>query len=273
MKKIYTTKNYDMFKSMIDNREVKSRTTNKIVASVKKVGWITNPIICNEKMEVIDGQNRLEALKILGLPVDYIVEKGLTIDHCRALNINQSNWATMDWVKSYADGGNVSYRLLLNLVDAFPDMKLKVITFALVGQAGKITGGDLNKGKFECTVEQYNEANKKLSWLRGAATPLRNIDGNRWAIECAALYAYSDPEVDNKRLIEKISKYYSIANPVTSIDSALGELERIYNFKNSNKVYIKTNYLKATDSKVLKIREKANNERRRRTAHGGYISK
>ena len=138
MKKIYTTKNYDMFKPLIDNRDVKTRTTKKIIDSIKAVGYVTNPLICNEKMQIIDGQNRLEALKALGMPVDYVIEEGANIKHCRALNINQSNWTTMDWIKSYADGGNVSYRLLLNLINAFSDMKLRVITFALVGQSGKM---------------------------------------------------------------------------------------------------------------------------------------
>lgn len=263
MKKIYTTKNYDMFKPLIDNRDVKTRTTKKIIDSINAVGYVTNPLICNEKMQIIDGQNRLEALKALGMPVDYVIEEGASIKHCRALNINQSNWTTMDWIKSYADGGNVSYRLLLNLINAFSDMKLRVITFALVGQSGKITGNDMNKGMFECTVDQYNDAIKSLTWLRSIIKPLRNIDGNRWAIECAALYAYSDPEVDNSMLIDKVNKYSSIAKPVTSVESALGEIEAIYNYKNRNKVYIKTNYLKSVDNAVLSRR--SSNDKRYRS--------
>ena len=260
MKKIYTTKNYDQFRKMIDNREVKTRTTNKIIESIKRVGYITNPIICNERYQIIDGQNRFEALKALDMPIDYIIEEGLTIEHCRALNINQSNWSTMDWIKSYADGGNVNYKYLLNLIDAYSDMKMRVIIFAITGAL--INGAEVKKGEIECSPQQYAEAIKKLDWLRGVIKPLSNIDGNRWAIECAALWAYSDPDVDNANLVDAISKNYGIASSVSTIESALEQLEIIYNYRRRNKAYIKTNYLKSIDQGIIE-RRKLFNERHR----------
>lgn len=70
---VFRTKKYSQFKRLDSNRTVKTGRVNKIKQSIEKVGYVQSPIIVNEKMEVIDGQGRLEALKQLQIPVDYIV--------------------------------------------------------------------------------------------------------------------------------------------------------------------------------------------------------
>ena len=66
-KVVKSTKNYEMFQKLEGNRPVLERRINKIIASINNVGYITSPIIVNDKYEVIDGQGRLEALKQLKL--------------------------------------------------------------------------------------------------------------------------------------------------------------------------------------------------------------
>ncbi|WP_299997811.1 ParB N-terminal domain-containing protein, partial [uncultured Clostridium sp.] len=68
-KTIQNTKDYLIFKKLEGNRPVVNRRVNKIIASIQNVGYITSPLIVNEKMEVIDGQGRLEALEQLKMPV------------------------------------------------------------------------------------------------------------------------------------------------------------------------------------------------------------
>ena len=85
MEKINTvnrTTDYSLFKRLEGNRNVLEIRVKRITASIKKVGWIQNPVIVNEKMEVIEGQGRLEALKRLGMPVDYIIVPGIGLDEC-----------------------------------------------------------------------------------------------------------------------------------------------------------------------------------------------
>lgn len=260
-KKIFTTENYGMFKPLIDNREVKTRTTQKIVESIKTVGYITNPIIVNEQMQIIDGQNRLEALKSLGMPVDYVIVKGAGINHCRALNINQSNWTTMDYIKSYANGGNTSYKYLLNLIEAYPQMKLSVIVFAVNGSVGQGAGTSLKRGLFSCDETQYANAQKRLEFLTSMTNTIRQVDGNSGFLECAVIYAYIDPEVDNVRLQTNLIKYAHTIKPIATFDMALDALEEVYNYRSRRKVYLKTNYLKYNDS--YKDAERKRKEQRR----------
>ena len=46
-----------------------------------KKKYLVSPILVNEKMEVIDGQHRLQAQKELNLPTYYIKNKGYDLLH------------------------------------------------------------------------------------------------------------------------------------------------------------------------------------------------
>lgn len=84
---IFRTNKYEIFKQLKGNREVSPKRISKIINSIKEVGYIINPIIVNEKMEVIDGQGRLEALRILKMPVDYIIQDGIGIKECISIKL------------------------------------------------------------------------------------------------------------------------------------------------------------------------------------------
>lgn len=69
-----------------------------------------NPITVNEKMQVIDGQGRLEAVKRINrkrrqserdlMPIRYIVYPGLTIEDAKDCNNSQTRWVFEDYIKS-----------------------------------------------------------------------------------------------------------------------------------------------------------------------------
>lgn len=86
---IYSSEDYSVFRKLNGNRSVLEQRKNMIMASITERGWIRNPVVVNEKMEIIDGQGRFEALKELGLPIEYVVAKGASISDCIALNIKQ----------------------------------------------------------------------------------------------------------------------------------------------------------------------------------------
>ena len=110
------TSNYSQFKKLGGNRDVGS--CKKLIKSIEKVGYIPNPIIVNEKMEVADGQHRLQACEELGIPIAYIVIPGVTVETARNMNTGQKNWKNIDYIKSYAETGNAyieSIRVAANM--------------------------------------------------------------------------------------------------------------------------------------------------------------
>lgn len=109
---IYSTNNYSQFKRLDNNRKLLESRLSKLVASFG-LKEIMNPIIVNENMEIIDGQGRFEAKKMLNRPIYYIVQKGATIEDCRRMNKYNTPWSVLDFCKSYADAGIKSYIRLL----------------------------------------------------------------------------------------------------------------------------------------------------------------
>lgn len=76
---MFRTTDYEGFKRVIGNRRVMEERVTKILASIDKIGYIPIPLIVNEKMEVIDGQGRLEACKRRGLPVNFIIKPEVVV--------------------------------------------------------------------------------------------------------------------------------------------------------------------------------------------------
>ena len=85
---VYTTTDYGIFKRLVGNRDIPESRISKIVESIQTIGWVHNPIIVNERMEVIDGQGRLTALQRLKMPVEYIVAEGAGNKECIYIILN-----------------------------------------------------------------------------------------------------------------------------------------------------------------------------------------
>ena len=110
---VYEETDYSVFKRLDDNRDVFESRVKKLIASMTE-RYILNPIIVNEKMEIIDGQGRFEARKAMDKPIHYIMVHGATSDDCRRMNKYNTSWKALDYAKSYSKAGKVSY---INLLD------------------------------------------------------------------------------------------------------------------------------------------------------------
>lgn len=73
------------------------------------------PILVNEKMQVIDGNHRLEAAKQLDLEVYFQVISGADSDTMILLNTAQKKWSFSDYVNFYACQGKKPYLILADL--------------------------------------------------------------------------------------------------------------------------------------------------------------
>lgn len=167
-KVIYETHDYDMFSQLLGNRD--PRQEKAIVESIEKVGYIFDPILCNEHYEIIDGQNRLEALRKLGLPVYFSVERGIGISECRQMNIGRTNWSIEDYINSYAEIGNVDYRRLATLLRTYKKQFRVEGVFAFVncevlvdtGGVGQVARKQIKEGNFTLSQEEYELAYARM---------------------------------------------------------------------------------------------------------------
>lgn len=257
--KVYETKDYEKFKTLVGNRNVDIGRVKKIEESIKNVGYIHNPIIVNEKFEVIDGQGRLEALKKLDMPIQYVVQEGIGVKECISMNINQTNWKHIDYIKSYADVGNKSYQYLFDLCKKFPKISVIIIEYALIENL-KFDVGILRDGEFNCTEEQYLNAFNKLSYIENFNfIDYKNIKGKSWSFMLALCFCYDCDLIDNKKLIEKVKSYSYTIDMFVSQTQCLQLLEKIYNRNSRGEyVYLETEYKKYIRNKLRNNLEKAN---------------
>ena len=249
--KVLVSNDYDMFKRLSGNRSVEEPRVQKIINSINKVGYILSPILVNENFEVIDGQGRLEALRRLELPVYYIIEKGIGKEECIQMNINQTNWTILDYISSYAELGNESYKYLLQLLNTYgKTFRMTVILYAITmriwtGQA------KIKEGGFQCSQEDFSRAQDVLSWLIKFIPVFSRIPGRTEFYYMALIFCRADNEVDKARLYDKLVALQAGLIPTVTIQQALEQIESIYNdhLDSRRRVYIKTNYRKYLDGK------------------------
>lgn len=252
-KKINVTQDYSLFKRLEGNRGVTRNRAQKIKKSIQKVGYITSPILVNEKMEIIDGQGRFEALKDLGLPIEYIQQENLGIRECVAMNVIQSNWNLKDYILSYAEKGVQSYIYIKNIMDKYKIDNISIIatvTSAISRYNTKLT----QSGLLEITEEQYLNALKKLDYFNELNDKYRDVKRFRYLFQ-AILYCTELSCVDWEKLKNRCIEVFEYGKipPIPAIDEAIQFIEEIYNYNNKKEhVYIYTEYRKLIEKKKAK---------------------
>ena len=105
-----STTDYSIFKLLPANRNINKAHAKKLARTLTtnpKLSYLS-PITVNEKMEVIDGQHRLEAHKLLGeqgttYPLYFIVREGFSITEAQAINSGTKAWQPKDYAKAYCN--------------------------------------------------------------------------------------------------------------------------------------------------------------------------
>ena len=199
--------------------------------SIQSIGWVHNPIIVNEKMEVIDGQGRLTALQRLKMPVEYVVAPGAGNKECIYMNMNMVNWKLPDFVKSYAEQGNENYQRLLSLMERYANGNLNIISTALY-RISKAKLRDIKEGTLQLTEEQYKAAIPRLEYIKPLLDKLdpKKLPGSIIMLMQTLVYYYDYEEVNKERLLYSVEKYIYNASPwVNNIDCEK-EIENAYNY-------------------------------------------
>ena len=107
--KVYRTSDLSIFKQIDGNRIPNLQHVKRLSQSIISNGMKCNPILVNEKMQVIDGQHRLMAAQESDSFIYYIVIDGYSLNEVHTLNLNQKNWSKKDFMEGYAKMGVDSY--------------------------------------------------------------------------------------------------------------------------------------------------------------------
>ena len=238
---IYETKDYDKFKKLVGNRFVDH--SDKIVESIKNCGQLISPIVVNEKFEIIDGQNRFEAYKALGLPVQYTIVNGYGINECIAMNSVSKNWNVYDYIKSYAELGNEEYKFAQEMIDKYrPHMSTQTILAVISGNIDFFSNKAIRNGSFKIGKDGGQFYDDVMNFL--CQFDLKAIRGSTEKILKVLAFCYTDSEVDNTKLVRFFQKYSYLVESVVDTKQAAEAVEKIYNWKcnKENYVFIASKY-------------------------------
>lgn len=244
------TSDLSIFKQLNGNREVDERRVRKIADAAKRVGWMMPTVVVNEKMEVIDGQGRIEVARRYGLPVFYQVIEGIGADECIAMNLEQTNWTMRDFCKSWEERGNEDYKRFNRIVDAY-DFPFSVVACAATGLAS-VPSESIKGGRLKCSQEQAELASAGLTWLEMFKASLSNTNSAAVGAKfyMALLFIFTsmqDKDVDLDRVVDRVCSYqFSERNSFGNVHAALAFIEERYNARLSAKsrIYFAHEYKK-----------------------------
>tara|TARA_R110000824_G_scaffold309442_1_gene496803 strand:+ start:301 stop:1209 length:909 start_codon:yes stop_codon:yes gene_type:complete len=162
------TSNYDKFKIMEDNRDIDNKHVAELIENIRNRGQL-QPIIINEKNEIIDGQRRFRCCKLLGIPVMYLVSYKTTIKDVLMINTSQKSWSSWDYLKAYSHTNHdnyVEYRKVLKFLEDYV-LRFDIALFLLYGKPLQYNAGKGLKafklGTFK--VDSLEKAQRQASQL------------------------------------------------------------------------------------------------------------
>lgn len=245
---VYSTKDLEMFKTISGNRVPNLQHVRRLVESIKQYGMKCNPILVNEKHEVIDGQHRLLAAKETNSEIYFIILKGYGLNEVHTLNLNQKNWTKVDFLNGYADMGIKSYVELKKFHEKNNDFKLtdcialcsNITQSANVTLANKMRLGSQNTQVFEegtWLIRDVNLAQENADKIR-LIKPYYN-GYNRTTFVGTILSLFKNPKFDFNEFMHKLR-----LQPTALVDCSNREqyktlIEDIYNYRSRNKVNLR----------------------------------
>jgi len=248
--KVYKTNDLTIFKVIGGNRVPNPQHIKRLKTSILENGMLCNPILVNDKMEVIDGQHRLLASKECDSFIYYIILKNYSLQEVHTLNLNQKNWTKKDFMDGYADMGIESYIKLKHFIENNQDFTFADCVSLCSNLAGKTLGIDMRPLKNGLTSNQ-TEIFAAGTW-KGKDFELANewaekiklikhyyVGYNRSTFVSVMIGLFKNPLFDYSEFMHKVR-----LQPKSLVDCANAAqqrllIEEIYNYKSRNKVNLR----------------------------------
>lgn len=244
---VFITSDYGIFEKLQGNRDVKDERVAAIIDSINSVGYQPVPILVNEHLEVVDGQGRLRACEMLGLPIYFTIKPGIGINECVAMNIKMKNWDIYDFINSYATQGKSDYIRLLEYCEKLPDLTAIEVALCLSDAYSKNIDRPLRDGYYK--MMDTDENISLLSFIQKVKPHLMKIKGgsNYYIPVLVGLYKFN--LFDEDRMAEVIAKHGATMKSAYNADSAISELQTVYNFHRRHNEYFRDKYLELMEKK------------------------
>jgi hypothetical protein len=236
MSEIITTKDYSIFTKLKGNRDVNEKHVIKLMRAFEK-NYLKTPIFVNNKMEVIDGQHRLEAASRLGYPVFYYKVGSVGLQEVQQLNSTSKNWSGRDYLNCYCDLKTTPYLRVKEFMENYPEFT--------IGMAREILSEYLHpkdatthfkEGRFKVVDDIANAY--EIAWrLRQYKPYFPYYNSTAFIRVMRALYR--NPKFDHDVFLRKLALQPTALVRCATMKQYKALIEDIYNFKSQSKVNLR----------------------------------
>jgi len=229
---------YDKFYILEQNRVVNDNHVSELVVSIQNSGQLT-PIIINEKFEIIDGQHRFDACKILKIPVMYLISYKTSINEVILMNNTQKSWKLNDYLRCFSDKKWNNHEIYQKVDKFMREHDLKLTTCIVLlsegSGSGSSTGSSLagqgltsfRKGTYKIgNLARAQAIAKILSEIKAFAPDL--VGSDRFCRSYCKLSL--EPKWDHNSAVYQIKKYRRKYDGASSTEEALQGLLAVYNY-------------------------------------------
>ena len=242
---LFVTTDYDKFSTKLGNRPIDKPLVKRIKDAITKNGWYpSSVIIVGDKLCVLDGQHRLEALKEIRdeegkiHEIHYMVDRKVDrLEHITAMQTARGGWKDKDLAASYMALGYKDYNLYAGFRDESSIKNYRghwsklSHTAALILLSGERMNPHTRRAFKEGRIvvnniiiaELYALWLKEISELFQAASHLTFIN--------CIISIFQDPRWDQKEFIRKLEFNRTKLFKQDSRTEYKRQVEEIFNYK------------------------------------------
>lgn len=230
---VQQSSDYEQFKFLTANREQSRGHIEALKRAFEEVGNLTKvqPILVNDKYQIIDGQHRFIACKELGLPIYFTVVSGLGVREARSMNILHRNWTTDDYARSYADTGDEAYKRYITLKEDYGFSHSVIMAF-IKGDGGDGSSGsgfkEFREGELKLTAEDDVVVRQRLDKLAELGEFTGMVNYRPFAI--AMLKVMQGDNYQQARMVKKVKVAGDRLQKYAIIADNLRMIEELYNY-------------------------------------------
>lgn len=255
------TTDYNQFRLIVGNREVKEQNVKSIVNQIAQRGQ-TIPILVNERLQVIDGQHRLEACRRLNIPVKFIIDKKANLDDVVSTNIVGQKWNFEDFVNRYAIQGNADYLELQKLISECKKWKISATAALNIANGGHsddtyymYSDGKLHKHgsnmKYKKLYRVGSAVKIGLFKMADATKAYQRLESivlfadypffTKSSFIQALLQVLRIKDFDVQRLLKNARKYPRQFTNEATVNNFIEMFEKVYNYRTREKLPLLNN--------------------------------
>lgn len=247
---VFETHDYAKFKHLKGNRKLNAVQIEKLIQSMKE-WYVFTIIFINQFYEIIDGQNRFEAIKKLNLPVRYMILYNYGLKEVQKLNTLNRVWNNESYMDSFCEIKNEEYIKLRNFLKMFPDFNISTAQIILSNKSSAVTKSRNNKNLITNTNKRgayrFNEFQTGNFYVENYELSVNNAKKlmeikqysevyNRIQFVRCMINLFKNEKYNHTIFMKKLSSQPKSLTPCTNVTQYTQLVENIYNYRSRNKV-------------------------------------